>query len=66
MKDNNPYTSIESDMGDPNMEWEDSTVCADCKFRPIRPYAFLCTKYDNIKDMNRAIIADKCFYYERK
>lgn len=56
----------ESDMGDTNMEWDDITICANCKFKPNRPHAFICSKYDNVEEMNKAIFADECEHYETK
>lgn len=51
-------------MGDPNMEWDDISICANCKFKPNRPHSFICEKYDNMDDMNEAIFADECKHYE--
>ena len=63
---NNPYTTVESDMGDPNMEWDDISICADCVHKPHRPQQFICVKYSDLKQMNKAIFSRKCDFYTRK
>lgn len=66
MKENNHNKAIESDMGDPNMEWDDISICADCVYKPNRPQQFLCIKYGELNQMNKAIFSRKCDFYAKK